>query len=135
MEKKKLIIEILTSISLIGCFLNALTLVHDLYLFSNKNYFFEYLYLITLTLTTTLCLYGILSLREGKTKGFKYYLCGQIGEFLFYLFILIFATIPEYDERLYIDSYLATAGFIKNTIPLVIMTVLHYYSIKKNYFI
>jgi len=81
--KNNFIKEILTGISLIGCFLNMLTLIHDLYLFSSKDYFIQYLYLVTLTVTTLLCLYGILKLKEGATQGFKFYLYGQVGELIF----------------------------------------------------
>src|SRR5271156_4124631 len=99
-SKNNIIREILTSISLVGCFLNILSLVHDLYLFSNKDYLAEYLYLITISVTTVLCLLGILKLKDGKTEGFKLYLSGQIGELLFYILILIFITIPEYKQRI-----------------------------------
>lgn len=132
-NKNNLIKEILTNISLVGCFLNMLTLVHDLYLFSNKDYLTEYLYLITLSVTTILCLFGILKLKDGKKEGFALYLYGQIGEFLFYLIVLIFITIPEYKGRLETDSFLASISFVKNIAPLLLMTVLHYFSLKRNY--
>ena len=131
--KNSIIREILTSVSLTGCFLNMLTLVHDLYIFSNKNYLLEYIYLVTLSVTTILCLYGILQLREGKTEGFRLYLCGQIGELIFYIIVLLFITIPEYKERIEIDSFLASAGFVKNIVPILLMTPLHYISLRKNY--
>jgi hypothetical protein len=124
--------EILTSVSLVGCFLNMLTLVHDLYLFTSKDYIAEYLYLGILSVTTLLCLYGILKLREGETAGFRFYLYGQIGEFVYYSVVLIFITIPEFKKRMETDSFLASAGFVKNIIPLVLMTVLHYFSVKKS---
>jgi hypothetical protein len=123
--------EILTSVSLVGCFLNMLTLVHDLYLFTSKDYVAEYLYLGILSVTTLLCLYGMLKLREGETDGFRFYLYGQIGEFVYYSVVLIFITIPEFKKRMETDSFLAGAGFVKNIIPLVLMTVLHYFSVKK----
>jgi hypothetical protein len=123
--------EILTSVSLVGCFLNMLTLVHDLYLFTSKDYIAEYLYLGILSITTLLCLYGMLKLREGHADGFRFYLYGQTGEFLYYSIVLIFITIPEYKKRMEIDTFLAGIGFVKNIIPLVLMTALHYISIKK----
>jgi len=132
-DKNNIIKEVLTSISLVGCFLNILSLVHDLYLFSNKDYLTEYLYLISISFTTILCLYGILKLKDGKTEGFRLYLYGQIGELLFYIMILIFITIPEYKQRIETDSFLASIGFVKNIIPLLTMTTLHYFSIKRNY--
>jgi hypothetical protein len=121
-----LMTELLTSISLVGCFLNTLTLVHDLYLFSTKDYIAEYVYLATLSVTTALCLYGILKLREGKREGFAFYLYGQLGEFIFYTVVLLFITIPEYKRRIETDSFLASASFIKNIAPLLVMTLLHY---------
>lgn len=120
------ITELLTSISLVGCFLNILSLVHDLYLFSDKDYLAEYLYLITLSVSTALSMSGILKLREGKREGFPLYLYGQIGEFVFYTVVLLFVTIPEYKERIETDSFLASASFIKNMAPLLLMTLLHY---------
>ncbi len=132
-DKNNIVKEVLTSISLVGCFLNILSLVHDLYLFSNKDYLTEYLYLITISFTTILCLYGILKLKDGKTEGFKLYLYGQIGEFVFYLVVLIFITIPQYKQRIETDSFLASIGFVKNIIPLLVMTTLHYFSVKRNY--
>ena len=132
-SKNNITKEILTDISLVGCFLNMLTLVTNLYLFSNKPYLVEYLYLITLSVTTLLCVYGILKLKEGKTEGFKFYLYGQTGELIFYIIVLIFITIPEWNERVKTDSFLAGIGFIKNIIPLLLMTSLHYISIKKIY--
>jgi hypothetical protein len=124
--KQAFITELLTSISLVGCFLNILTLVHDLYLFSDKDYLAEYVYLITLSVTTALCLSGLLKLREGKREGFRFYVYGQMGEFVFYTIVLLFITIPEYKERIETDSFLASAGFVKNMVPLLVMTVLHY---------
>jgi hypothetical protein len=124
--KQAFITELLTSISLVGCFLNILSLVHDLYLFSDKGYLAEYLYLITLSVSTVLCLVGILKLREGKREGFALYLYGQIGEFVFYTIVLLFITIPEYKERIETDSFLASASFVKNIAPLLVMTLLHY---------
>ena len=132
-NKNNFIKEILTSISLAGCFLNILSLAHDLYIFSNKYYLFEYVYLITISVTTVLCMYGIFKLKEGKTEGFKFYLYGQTGEFIFYCVVFFFITIPGYKQRVEIDSLLASVGFIKNILPLIVMTALHYYSIRKNY--
>ena len=130
-SKLKTTKEILTSISLVGCFLNILTLVHDLYIFENKDYSIESVYLITISCTTLICLYGILKLREGELDGFKFYLLGQAGELLFYIIILVLVTIPEYKDRIKIDSVLATVGFLKNTLPLLLMTVLHYFYMRK----
>ncbi len=124
--------EILTSISLVGCFLNMLTLVHDLYIFTSKDYVVQYLYLGILSVTTLLCLYGMLKLREGETGGFRFYLYGQAGEFIFYSVVLVFITIPEYKSRIGIDSFLAGIGFVKNIIPLFVMTALHYFSLRSN---
>ncbi|MEP7237711.1 MAG: hypothetical protein ABI685_07600 [Ferruginibacter sp.] len=132
-SKNKITKEILTDISLVGCFLNMLTLVTNLYLFSNKNSLVEYLYLITLSVTTLLCVYGILKLREGKTAGFKFYFYGQTGELIFYIIVLVFITIPGVKDRVKIDNFLAGIGFVKNIIPLLLMTFLHYISIKKIY--
>jgi hypothetical protein len=132
-DKNNFIKEILTSISLTGCFLNILSLAHDLYIFSNKDYLFEYVYLITISVTTVLCMYGIFKLKEGKTEGFKYYLSGQSGEFIFYCIVFFFKTIPEYNQRVEIDSLLASVGFIKNILPLLTMTLLHYLFPKKLY--
>jgi hypothetical protein len=132
-RKNNITREILTDVSLLGCFLNMLTLIHDLYLFSNKDYLVEYVYLFTLSVTTLLCLYGILKLKEGKTEGFKFYLYGQAGELFFYIIVLVFITIPEFKERVKADNFLAGIGFVKNIIPLLLMTSLHYISVKKNY--
>lgn len=123
---RAIVTELLTSISLVGCFLNILSLVHDLYLFSDKDYLAEYLYLITLSVATALCMSGILKLREGKREGFHLYLYGQIGEFVFYTVVLLFITIPEYKERIETDSFLASVGFVKNMAPLLVMTLLQY---------
>jgi hypothetical protein len=132
-NKNNLIREILSSISLVGCFLNILSLAHDLYLFSNKDYLYEYVYLLTISVTTILCLFGIFKLKEGKAEGFWYYLYGQVGELIFYTVVLLFITIPEYKVRIGTDSFLASAGFIKNIVPLLVMTFLHYLFLKKNY--
>ena len=132
-SRNNFIKEILTSISLAGCFLNILTLAHDLYIFSNKDYLFEYVYLTTLSVTTVLCMYGIFKLKEGKTEGFRFYLYGQVGELIFYTIVFFFITIPDYKQRAEADSLLASLGFVKNISPVLIMTLLHYLGTRKNY--
>ena len=129
-QSRNILLEVLTGISLVGCFLNILTLVHDLYIFSNKDYLIEYLYLGWLSCTTIACIYGLLLLREANVEGFKFYFWGQVAELIFYIFIFIFVTIPGYKERLEMDNFLATAGFIKNAVPIVLMTALHYLNLK-----
>lgn len=120
-------IVILTSVSLVGCFLNMLNIIHDIYLLSNKDYIAEYSYLCMLCVATFFSTYGLVLIREGNSKGFISYFTGQIIELVFYIAVLTLITIPGYTTHNDFDNSLANLGFIKNTIPLVVMSITFYF--------
>ena len=120
-------IILFTSISLIGCFLNILNIIHDIYLLSNKDYLAEYCYLLMLCVATFFSTYGLFLMRDGDKKGFASYFTGQVIELIFYIAVLFIFTIPGYSTHADFDNSIANLGFFKNSIPVVLMTVMFFF--------
>lgn len=91
--------EIFTSLTLIGCNLNILTIIQYIRISSAHFELLDLLLIPILSIATVFCYIGILEIRNKNLKGFKSYFIGQIIEMIFYITLIIIPLFGEYKYK------------------------------------